>query len=112
MSTMVSFELFVRPAIRKLRGHHKLFRRAREVRIGERISTPPRLTHFLRACLKEEDGAPVAYLTGSQGSGILNSMAKADALLIVPEEIDRLEVGDTARAIRLDEVEHTEEMPY
>jgi molybdopterin molybdotransferase len=112
VSTMVSFELFVRPAIRRLRGHRALFRRTRVVRIGERISTPPRLTHFLRVCVVEEDGTRVVRLTGAQGSGILTSMAKADALLIVPEEVDELEVGATATAILLNEPEHTETMPY
>jgi molybdopterin molybdotransferase len=112
VSTMVSFELFVRPAIRKLMGHTRLFRSTRTVRVGEPISTRPRLTHFLRVRLEEEEGAAVAYSTGAQGSGILTSMAKANALLIVPEEVDGLEAGDTAKALRLDEVEHVEEMPY
>lgn len=112
VSTMVSFELFVRPAIRKLRGHRALFRRTRDVRVGEPMSTPPRLTHFLRVTLEEEDGTPVAYLTGSQGSGILTSMARADALLIVPEEVEGFDVGDTAKAIVLREQQYVEEMPY
>jgi molybdopterin molybdotransferase len=112
VSTMVSFELFVRPAIRKLSGHRALFRHTREVRVGEPMSTPPPLTHFLRVRLEEEEDTLVAFLTGSQGSGILSSMAKANALLIVPEDVDGYEVGDTAKVIRLDEVEHVTEMPY
>ncbi len=112
VSTMVSFELFVRPAIRRMLGHRRPFRRTRTVRIGEPIHTPPPLTHFLRVRLEDEDGTPVAYLTGSQGSGILMSMATADALLIVPEDVDRLETGALATAMPLNEVEHAEEMPY
>jgi len=112
VSTMVSFEMFVRPAIRRLMGHGRLFRRARQVRIGEPVSTPPKLTHFLRVRVAEEEGALVARLTGSQGSHILTSMDKADALLIVPEDVDRLEVGDQAKAILLRESEYVEEMPY
>jgi molybdopterin molybdotransferase len=112
VSTMVSFELFVRPAIRKLSGQRALFRRTREVRVGEPMSTPSALTYFLRVRLEEEEDMPVAFLTGSQGSGILSSMAKANALLIVPEEMNGYEVGDTAKVIRLDEAEYVQEMPY
>jgi hypothetical protein len=39
-------------------------------------------------------------------------MATADGLLIVPEDVDGFDVGDVARVIRLDEVEHIEEMGY
>ena len=112
VSTMVSFELFVRPAIRRLMGHLRLFRSTQEVRVGDPISTPPKLTHFLRVFLTKEAGVLVARQTGPQRSGILSSMARADALLIVPEDVDGFDVGDTARVIRLNEVEHTEEMPY
>lgn len=112
VSTMVSFELFVRPAIRKMMGYRKLFRRTRDVIVGERISTPPRLTHFLRVRITEEDGVLVARLTGSQSSGVLSSMVHADGLLIVPEEVDELPVGAGARVIMLDEARHVSDMPY
>jgi molybdopterin molybdotransferase len=112
VSTMVSFEMFVRPAIRRLMGHRKLFRRARRVRVGEPISTPPKLTHFLRVRIAEEENVLVARPTGPQGSHILTSMAEADALLIVPEHVDRLAVGDEATAILLRDSEYVEEMPY
>jgi molybdopterin molybdotransferase len=109
VSTMVTFELFARPAIRKLMGHATFFRRTVPVRVAERLHYPPKLTHFLRAIVSERDGALEARLTGPQGSGILTSMAKANALLVVPAERDDVEVGETLRAMLLDEPVHVPE---
>lgn len=113
VSTMVTFELFARPAIRKLLGHTNLFRRTVPVTLAEPISLGVPLWHFLRAVVSERpDGTRWAALTGPQGSGILTSMAKANALLIVPE--DRLQVreGETLNAMLLDEPMHTPEPPF
>jgi molybdopterin molybdotransferase len=112
VSTMVTFELFVRPAIRKMLGYVQPFRASTRVRAGERIETPAPLTHFLRVRLQVQDGALTANLTGAQGSGILTSMTKADALLIVPEEREAVEPGETLEAIILGEARHVEEPPF
>ena len=104
VSTMVTFDLFVRPAIRKLLGHERLFRRPVTVTLEEPISIGARLTHFLRATVRPGDnGQLFARLTGPQGSGILTSMSRADALLIVPEERPRVEVGERVHAFLLTE---------
>ena len=112
VSTMVTFELFVRPAIRRLLGHTKPFRRAVSVRVEETLKTPAPLMHFLRAQVSETSGALSARLTGPQGSGMLSSMARADALLIVPEDVDEVAPGETLQAILLGESVHVEEAPY
>ena len=112
VSTMVTFELFVRPAIRKLSGHRRLFRRSTPVRLAEPVSTNAPLRHFLRVKVESEGGTLVARLTGPQGSGILSSMAKADALLVVPEDRQRVDAGETLPAILLDEPVHVTEPPY
>jgi molybdopterin molybdotransferase len=112
VSTMVTFELFVRPLLRKLAGHRGLFRRPVTVRIGERITLGPRLRHFLRAIVEDEGGTLVARLTGPQGSGILTSMARANALLIVPETKTEIAEGEELSAIRLDETIHVAEPPF
>lgn len=114
VSTMVTFELFVRPAIRRLLGHRLPFRRAVPVRVAEPITLGPRLRHFLRAIVAPEgpDGALVARLTGSQGSGILTSMARANALLIVPEDRPNVQPGETLAALVLDDPHHVAEPPF
>ena len=104
VSTMVTFDLFVRPAIRKMLGHERLFRRPVTVTLEEPISTGARLTHFLRATVRPGDnGQLLARLTGPQGSGILTSMSRAEALLIVPEDRARVEVGENIHAFLLTE---------
>ncbi len=112
VSTMVTFELLVRPAIRKLLGHAHLFRRTTPVRVGEPIVTHARLQHYLRVTLSLEADGLTARLTGPQGSGILTSMAKAHALLIVPEDCQRVEQGEILRAILFDETTHVATPPY
>jgi molybdopterin molybdotransferase len=104
VSAMVSFELFVRPALRKMQGHANLFRRALSVTLEEDVKIAAKLTHFLRACVtRKEDGTLVARLTGLQSSGALTSMAKANALLIVPESAPTVAKGAQLKAMMLDQ---------
>jgi len=111
VSSMVTFELFVRPAIRKLRGERLLFRRAVDVRVAERVTIAAPLTHFLRAVVSSDDrGELVARLTGPQGSGLLTSMSLANALVIVPPTRSEIEAGETVKAILFaDDCVHTSE---
>lgn len=106
VSAMVTFELFVRPAIRKMSGHAAPFRRSRTVGTVEPISLRPRLQHFLRAIVTDVEGRRDARLTGPQGSGILSSMAAANALLIVPEGQHETPTGAELQALLLDETDH------
>jgi molybdopterin molybdotransferase len=98
VSAVVTFELFVRPALRRMGARHDLFRETVAVTLGEAVTTPGGLTHFLRAVV---DDAGVATLTGPQGSGLLTSLVAASALLIVPHDVSYLAAGTTARAMLL-----------
>jgi molybdopterin molybdotransferase len=106
VSTMVTFELFVRPAIRKMAGHSLPFRRTVSVAVTQPISLKPRLQHFLRAVVSEGSAGPEARLTGPQGSGILTSMVLANALLVVPEGQFETAAGEKVQALRLDDPAH------
>ena len=87
VSAMVTFELFGRPAIRWLRGETRPFPQVFDAIVDEEVTIAAPLTHFLRATIRrDEAGATHARLTGPQGSGLLTSMARADALLVVPLE--------------------------
>jgi len=105
VSTMVTFELFVRPAIRRLRVRHTRFRRTVPVIVREPITLGPKLRHYLRAIVDEGE----ARLTGPQGSGILTSMARANALLIVPAEMSTVPAGTELPALILDDPRHVAE---
>jgi molybdopterin molybdotransferase len=103
VSAMVSFELFVRPALRKMQGHSNLFRRTVAVTLEEEVKIAAKLTHFLRAYVtRKEDGTLTARLTGLQSSGALSSMAKANALLIVPGTSPKVAKGAQLNALMLD----------
>jgi molybdopterin molybdotransferase len=109
VSTMVTFELFARPAIRVMSGQRLPFRRSITVRAAEPISLKPRLQHFLRGIVKDTPSGPEARLTGPQGSGILTSMALANALLVIPEGQLETPVGAEVRALLLDDTNHQNE---
>ena len=102
VSVMVTFELFVRPAIRRLLGHARLHRRPVPVTLEEPVHIGAKLTHFLRAIVTvQASGELTARLTGPQGSGILTSMARANALLVVPEDQPHHAAGDRLSALLL-----------
>ena len=110
VSSMVTFELFARPLIRRLRGERLLFPRPVEVVVDETISIAAPLTHFLRIQMTTGvDGQAHARLTGPQGSGLLTSMARANALLVVPaERYERgpVSAGETLLALPLGDAAH------
>lgn len=93
VSAMVTFEAFVRPSVRRLAGHTESGS-PHKARLGEPVQSVGGMTHFFRARLTvSPEDLPTAHLTGPQGSGILSSMAAADALIVVPEQAERLEAG-------------------
>jgi len=84
VSAMVTFELFVRPAILKAGGHSRLERTTVTARALAPIPNEGRRRGYLRVTLTAEAGSWAARLTGEQGSGILRSMVAADGLAVVP----------------------------
>jgi len=96
VSTMVTFEVLVRPALFKLTGRPDK-KAEYTVITGEDMKSDGRRS-YLRVKLKEENGQFVAYQTGTQSSGALMSMVLADALLIVPEGTKQIETGSKLRA--------------
>ena len=103
VSAMVAFELFGRPAMMKMMGktnwRRPIVRAIAEERIVNR--NDPRL--FLARCIvKERDGKYYASLTGEQGSGILTSMMKANALTLIPADVDVVEPGEEIDVMMID----------
>jgi len=104
VSAMVSFELFVRPVLRKMQGFASLFRRTVAVTLEEDVKIGAKLTHFLRAVVtRHTDGRLTARLTGHQSSAALTSMARANALLVVPPTSPHVAKGAQINAMMLDQ---------
>jgi molybdopterin molybdotransferase len=102
VSAMVTFELFVRPALLRMAGHRKVFSPVVPTRVRSAFAGGLGLTRFFRVRLEQEpDGAFGAESSGSQGSGVLTSMVEADALLVVPPELEATSPGDLLPAILL-----------
>jgi molybdopterin molybdotransferase len=102
VSSMVSFELFGRPAIYKMLGRNDWERRRVRAIAEEAIANTDARRVFARAIVTQRDGRYYAALTGPQGSGILTSMAVANALAVVPEDVPGINAGDEVDAILLD----------
>jgi molybdopterin molybdotransferase len=100
VSTMVTFELFVRPALLRMCGRERIYQPTVDAVLRDRVSARGELAHFPRLRLEREDGTPFARLTGAQGSGVATSMAAADALGIVLAGAE-LAAGDRVRAVVL-----------
>ena len=102
VSALVTFELFGRPIIRTMIGDVRPHRRTIRVRTAEALRLAAALTHYLRVTLEDvNDGPPLARLTGAQSSGMLTSLAFADALLVVPPELTEVSSGTALTAIPL-----------
>ncbi|MER5890032.1 gephyrin-like molybdotransferase Glp [Streptomyces sp. NPDC001941] len=100
VSSYVSFELFVRPAIRALMGLEDLHRpRVRARLTGRELSSPRGRRQFLRGRYDAEEGAVTPV--GGSGSHLIAALAHADCLLVVPEDTTAVAVGEEVEVVLL-----------
>jgi molybdenum cofactor synthesis domain-containing protein len=109
VSSLVSFELFVRPALLKMSGQRLLLRPRVPVTLAETIQGDAWRPEFHRVKLARERGVWMARTTGAQSSGRLLSMVGANGLLVLPKRSLPFAAGETVTAILLD---HPETEPY
>ena len=103
VSSMVAFELFGRPAMMKMMGKRDWRRPLVRAIAVDRIVNHDDPRVFLARCfVTEREGRYYASLTGSQGSGILTSMMRANALTIIPVDVDVVEPGEEIQVLMLD----------
>jgi molybdopterin molybdotransferase len=106
VSSFVTFELFVRPVLRRLRGdagdQGRLITKAR---LAHPVRKSPPRRAFIRVRLEPDparDGTMVAALSGGQGSHVLSALALADGLAVIPEGPGEVPAGTEVEVIRLD----------
>lgn len=97
VSTMVTFEVFARPALQKMCGHTSLFRPVVDAIAEDEFSDRPGRTHYVRSLVRYQDGKYYVKSTGSQGSGILMSMAYANCFMILPADKEKILAGETVK---------------
>ena len=103
VSALVTFELFVRPALWKFAGvpEDRLARPKVQAVVTETISHTPGRREYVRAFTSADSGEFITRPTGGQGSGNLHTLALANSLLIVPADSLGLRPGDTAEVVLL-----------
>jgi molybdopterin molybdotransferase len=102
VSALVSFEAFVRPALRKMIGATPLERpRVRAVTTAA-LTSPSAKRSFLRVQLSVEDGAYVVTPVSGPGSHLLAGLSRANALAVVPEGVERVPPGDIVEVLVLE----------
>ncbi|MGW1378934.1 molybdotransferase-like divisome protein Glp [Streptomyces sp. NPDC002446] len=100
VSAYVSFELFVRPAIRALMGLPDVQRPTTPARCTDAIASSPKgKRQFLRGCYDAEAGTVTPV--GGAGSHLIKAMAHADALIVVPEDTTEVPAGGTVEVVPL-----------
>jgi molybdopterin molybdotransferase len=102
VSSMVCFEEFVVPALRSMLGNARRYRRTVTARLAHPVKIRPGRTEFIRVQLTHDDAGYSASSTGTQSSGVLLSMAKADGLLVVPSDSSGFAAGEQVTVQLLD----------
>ncbi len=102
VSAMVSFERFARPAILKMSGRTRLERPSVTVTLAEGIPSDGRESYVRAVVSREPDGRYTAVTTGGQGSHMMTSLVKANALVIIPEGVTAVRPGDQLQALMID----------
>lgn len=103
VSSMVTMELFGRPAIMKMLGRQRLSRPSVVARLLEPIENRSGRESYIRGVVTQQGDEYVARTTGDQSSHILTSMSKATALLVVSEDTTLLQPGDKVHALILED---------
>ena len=102
VSAYVSFEAFVRPALRRMIGVEPITRPVVRARLHERVTSPRGMRSFLAAWLAVEGGAyTVRPMSGGNAQRIAG-LASANALIVVPEEAEVIEAGAPATVMMLE----------
>lgn len=102
VSSFVSFELYVRPLIRRLLGRGDLQRPTEPATLLEALDSPVGKQQYVRAVLEVgPDGRRSVRPLGGQGSHIVGGLAMASALVVVPVGTGHLDPGDTVTVLDL-----------
>lgn len=102
VSSMITFEQFVRPAILKMLGHSNLEKPTVRAVIEDRIANKDGRRIYSRVFVRKSGDVYKARLTGPQGSAILTSMVNANGLAVVPETVSQVNPGDIVDVQMLD----------
>jgi len=94
VSTMITFEEFVRPALLKMMGHKRVIKPFIKAVLREKAIKKPGKVNFLRVRIEVENGRYWATTSGDQHTGILRTMVRANAIAVLPRDSVLVEAGE------------------
>lgn len=100
VSAFVSFEVFVRPALRLMLGHRLLDRVASRARLLEAVDSRPGLRQYRRGWCDQQAGT--VRLVGGSGSHLIGALAQANCLAVLPAEAEHLDSGTEVAVLSVD----------
>ncbi|MEJ7834027.1 MAG: gephyrin-like molybdotransferase Glp [Nocardioides sp.] len=103
VSSYISFELFVRPALRTLMGITPVETPTAAARLAETVTSPAGRRQFLRGTYAVGPDGPVVTPVGGAGSHLVGDLAASDALIVVPEDATSITAGALVSVVRLDQ---------
>ncbi len=103
VSAYISFEVFVRPALRKMMGQMPYRRSLVPGVTLDGFSSPAGRRQFVRAAATSGDEGWMASTVGGHGSHLLGGLSRANALIVVPEDVTSVRAGDQVELMLLDE---------
>jgi len=86
VSTMVTFEELVRPALLKMMGHRRVIKPYVQATLRGEVHKKPGRVHFVRVRIEVENGVHWATSAGDQNTGILGTMLRANGIAVLPKE--------------------------
>ena len=101
VSSLVTFEVFVRPAIRKMTGHRDPVKPAVKAALAEPVKKKPGKTQFFRVTIESGEEGYVARTSGDQNSGILRTLVLADGIAVLPAERTAFAAGEKVDVLLL-----------
>ena len=102
VSALVSFEAFVRPALRKMLGATPIERPRVRAVATKALTSPPGKRSFLRVQLEVKKGAYVVTPVSGPGSHLLAGLSRANALAVVPEDVEKVAAGEPVDVLVLE----------
>jgi molybdopterin molybdotransferase len=105
VSSFISFEMFVLPALRRMMGRLPYTRPTLEATLTHAVSSPPGRAQYLRGELVDGVGrevTPKVSPVGGAGSHLIGDLAQANALIVVPTDTTRVEAGERVTVVPLD----------
>jgi molybdopterin molybdotransferase len=102
VSSLLTFEEFVRPALLKMMGHRRVLRPMVKATLKEGLRKKPGRVNFIRVAVEQENGDFLVQSAGKQDTGFLKTLLLADGIAVIPAERGDLNAGERVNVHLID----------